>query len=365
MNFTEVAVIGGGPAGLSAARSAAEAGANVTIFDRNSRLGGQLIKQTHRFFGSEKEYAGERGIRIAGILEEGVTAERITIKRNTTVLGIYEDGVITFSENGRYDKITAEKVIIATGASEKQILFENNDLPGVYGAGAVQTLMNLYGVLPGSRVLMVGAGNIGLIVSYQLLQAGVHVEAVIEASYKIGGYLVHASKLRRYGVPILTRTSIKAAVGEEEVEGAIISNVDKDFNFIEGTERQLDVDTILLATGLSPLNELIVNVGCKQRYIPELGGMTALRDESLETTVPGVYVAGDVASIEEASSAILEGIIAGTSAAIEMGFISEKAHRDREEAILRLNALRAGETGRKIREGMKKALTEREKSNVV
>lgn len=365
MNFTEVAVIGGGPAGMSAAAAAAKAGAKVVVFDRNDKVGGQLIKQTHRFFGSEKVYAGERGLNIAKILEKDLGSSRITVKTKATVLGVYEDGVITYSEDGKYDRLTAESIIIATGASEKQALFEGNDLPGVYGAGAVQTLMNLYGVLPGRRVLMVGAGNIGLIVSYQLLQAGAKVEAIVEASPKIGGYLVHASKLRRYGVPILTGKSIKSVIGDDEVKGAIIADVNEDFNFIDGTEQRFDVDTVLLATGLSPLNELIVNIGCEQRYIPELGGMVALRDDNMQTSVGGVYVAGDVASIEEASSAILEGIIAGTSAALGMGFVSIKAEDDREQAKARLKALRAGETGAKIREGIKKAVTERKYRDVV
>ena len=93
------------------------------------------------------------------------------------------------------------------------LAFVNNDLPGVYGAGAVQTLMNLYGVVPGNNILMVGAGNIGLIVSYQLLQAGIKVEAIVEALPKIGGYLVHAAKIRRLGVPIYTSHSLKEVYG--------------------------------------------------------------------------------------------------------------------------------------------------------
>ena len=94
-------------------------------------------------------------------------------------------------------------LLLRGGASEKFLAFENNDLPGIYGAGAVQTLMNLYGVLPGQEIMMVGSGNIGLIVSYQLLQAGVKVKAIIEAAPTIGGYKVHASKIRRLGNPHL------------------------------------------------------------------------------------------------------------------------------------------------------------------
>ena len=123
----------------------------------------------------------------------------------------------------KYIKVQSKAIVIATGASEKVLAFPNNDLPGIYGAGAVQTLMNVNGVLPGTDVVMVGSGNIGLIVSYQLMQAGVNVKCVIEASDKIGGYKVHASKLKRLGVDILTSHSVKRAFGTECLESIEIS----------------------------------------------------------------------------------------------------------------------------------------------
>jgi sarcosine oxidase, subunit alpha len=129
-------------------------------------------------------------------------------------------------------------MIIATGASEKFLGFPNNDLPGIYGAGAVQTLMNVYGVKPGNNVLMVGAGNIGLIVSYQLMQAGVNVEGIVEAAPRIGGYLVHASKIRRMGVPIYTSHTVKEAHGTDTLTGATIIQLDETWQPIPGTEKE-------------------------------------------------------------------------------------------------------------------------------
>lgn len=159
------------------------------LIDRNPRLGGQLIKQTHMFFGSEKQYAKTRGFDIAKQLIATLDqfSDLIEIWTDATVVGVYPDFVVTVYRNNQYLKIQAQAIIVATGASEKVLTFENNDLPGIYGAGAVQTLMNVYGVKPGQQIIMVGSGNIGLIVSYQLLQAGVKVLAILEAAPVIGG----------------------------------------------------------------------------------------------------------------------------------------------------------------------------------
>ena len=230
MKEIEVLVIGGGPAGLCAAINAAELGAKVLMCERDDVPGGQLVKQTHKFFGSEKQYAGDRGYQIGEMLvKKCMENPNIEVWTNTTVLGYYEDGVVTCEHEDKHVKIKASKTIICTGAAEKFLSFPGNDLPGIYGAGAVQTLMNVSGVKPADKVLMVGAGNIGLIVSYQLKQAGVDTAAVIEALPKIGGYLVHASKIRRAGIPIKTCTTILEAYGDGKVEGAKIAQIDPKF----------------------------------------------------------------------------------------------------------------------------------------
>ncbi|MGB9742820.1 MAG: NAD(P)/FAD-dependent oxidoreductase [candidate division WOR-3 bacterium] len=351
MKHTEIAIVGGGPAGLCAAIVAARLGARVTLIDDNPRLGGQLIKQTHKFFGSKSHYCGTRGIDIATILEQELRKTDAEIILNTTVIGHFQPNILGLASSQAFSKLTYDRLIIATGAYENNVLFENNDLPGVYGAGAVQTLMNVYGIRPGRRVLMVGSGNIGLIVSYQLLQAGIEVAAIVEALPVIGGYHVHAAKIRRLGIPILTSHTIKAALGREYVTGAVICRVDKDFKPVKGTEKRLKVDTICLAVGLSPLIELLSQINCYLVYIPELGGLVAWHNENLETSVPGVYVAGDVSGIEEASTAILEGRIAGANA-----FLSLKGNNPEVEAIIseakkELTAIRQGPYGEKAVRG--------------
>ncbi len=352
---TQIAIVGGGPAGLMAALTAAELGLDVILIEQDDALGGQLVKQTHMFFGSEKQYAGTRGIDIGRMLVEKVNSNKnINVLLEATAMGYYPDGILGVNQNEHFIKVKPQKLIVATGASEKTIAFPNNDLPGVYGAGAVQTLMNVSGVRPGDRVLMVGAGNIGLIVSYQLIQAGIDVVAIVEASPKIGGYLVHASKIRRMGVPILTSHTIVEALGESEVTGAMIAQLDEAWNVIEGTEEKIDVDTICLAVGLSPLTELINQSGGKLTYIRELSGYVPIHNEELKTTKDNIYVAGDIAGVEEASSAMVEGKLAGANAVYDLGINQEKAKKIIKESHKELDELRNGPVGETIRRGIKK-----------
>ncbi|MDD3831121.1 MAG: NAD(P)/FAD-dependent oxidoreductase [Clostridia bacterium] len=353
MKRTDIAIIGGGPAGLCASIAAAKMGAKVTLIERNSTLGGQLVKQTHMFFGSQKQYASTRGIDICKILDNEVNKyDNIEVLTNTTVLGMYEDGVITLDCNGSYKKMLPSRIIVATGASEKYLPFANNDLPGIYGAGAVQTLMNVYGVKPADSVVMVGAGNIGLIVSYQLMQAGVSVNAIIDAAPSIGGYLVHASKVARLGVPILTSTTVKSAHGKEYITGITTVKLDDKWQEIEGSESYLPCDNLCISVGLSPLAELLWQIGCEMKYVPTLGGFVPTRDNHLKTSIDSVYVAGDVAGIEEASSAMVEGSIAGLCASRSIGLTMTDYDKVLADYIEQSNSLRRGPVGDKIRQGL-------------
>ena len=346
MKQVELAVVGAGPAGLSAAVTAARLGCEVALIDDNDRLGGQLIKQTHKFFGEKSHYCGTRGMDIAGILLEQLKETNVRVMSGTSVVGLFAGNVLGLADATSFQKLAAKSLIIATGAAENNLAFPGNDLPGVYGAGAVQTLANVFGIRPGNDALMVGSGNIGIIVSYQLLQAGVRVKAVVEALPRVGGYHVHAAKLVRLGVPILTSHTVLEALGDEYVTGARIAKVDASFKPIKGTTRTLAVDTICLAVGLTPLSELLWQAGCRMVYVPELGGHVAWHDENMRTSVPGVYIAGDVSGVEEASTAMLEGRLAGAHAA--MALRGADAGTTIEQARTELCAIRSGPFSRKI-----------------
>ncbi|MEO0131515.1 MAG: NAD(P)/FAD-dependent oxidoreductase [candidate division WOR-3 bacterium] len=347
----EIVIVGAGPAGLSAGIVAGELGAQTVIIDENPIPGGQLIKQTHKFFGSKELYCGIRGIDIPRLLVKNLQSGKVKLKLNTSVIGYFKGNVLGVVTNGKFLKIYGKRIIFATGAYENPLPFPNHDLPGVYGAGAVQTLMNVHGVLPGRRALMVGSGNIGLIVSYQLVQAGVEVVAVVEITQNISGWHVHAAKLRRLGVPILVSHTIKCAFGKNSVEEVVIVKVDKKLRPIRGSEKRFKVDMICLAVGLSPLTELVSQAGCKIIYIPELGGYLPWHNDFCETSNSTIFVCGDLAGIEEASTAILEGRIAGARAYQSLYGIDPKSNKIITEAQEMLSEFRSGSYGKKILRG--------------
>lgn len=346
----ESVIIGAGPAGLAAAIEIAKAGGQVVLIDENSKPGGQLFKQIHKFFGSREHRAGVRGYNIGLQLLNETRNLGVEVLLDSPVYGIYrEDGnlVVSYIREGKEEAITADKIILATGGMENAIAFPGSTLPGVMGAGCAQTMINVNRVLPGEKVVMVGSGNVGLIVSYQLLQAGANVLAVVEAAPSIGGYGVHAAKIRRAGVPIKVSHTIKRAIGTDEVEAVEIVKLDEKFNPIPGTEEILEADTVCLAVGLSPMTELAWLAGCEFTYEPALGGHIPIHDENMETTVSGVYVAGDIAGVEEASTAMEEGRLAGIAAAEALGHYSaEEAKAMKDEVWSRLNALRTGPFGK-------------------
>jgi len=338
--------VGAGPAGLAAAVEAAKHGVQVIAFDENERPGGQLFKQIHKFFGSSEHRAKERGFNIGNSFLAEAKELGVEVSLNSVVLGIYENGVMNVMIGDRIEQVKAPKTLVATGASENMIPFPGWTLPGVIGAGAAQTMANIHGIRPGNDILMVGSGNVGVIVSYQMMQAGSRVAAVIDAAPKIGGYAVHAAKIARVGVPFMMSHTIKKAHGKDRVDGATVIQVDDSWQPIPGTEKRFDVDTICIAVGLNPMAQLLRMAGCKMAYVPTLGGRIPAHDVNLETSIKGIYVAGDISGIEEASTAIIEGRIAGLAIAHSLGYLDEKSFLEqRAQQYKSMQGLRSGSHG--------------------
>jgi len=295
-----VLILGGGPAGLSAAIELGGRGVHVLLVDDKDRLGGKLVLQTHRFFGSiDAVYAGTRGIDIGTRLEEEVRGlPSVDVWLKSTALSVFSDRRVGILRNDSYVLVEPEILLVATGAREKSLVFPGNTLPGVYGAGAFQTLVNRDLVRAADRLFIVGGGNVGLIAGYHALQAGIDVVGLVEALPECGGYKVHRDKLARVGVPIYTSHTVLSANGGNAVESVTIAQVDAGFAPIPGTEKSFACDTVLVAVGLDPVDEFL-----------RAGTAYGLR----------TYAAGDAEEIAEASAAIFSGKIKGLEIARALG----------------------------------------------
>lgn len=300
----DVLIVGAGPAGLSAAIELGNRNVDTLLIDDKAKLGGKLLLQTHKFFGSIEDcYAGTRGIDIASILQEEVERlESVKVWTDSTAIAVFSDHKIGVLKDKEYKLIVPKKLLFSTGAREKMLHFPGNTLPGVYGAGAFQTLVNRDLVKPCRRLFIIGGGNVGLIAGYHALQAGMDVVGLVEALPKCGGYKVHEDKLKRLGVPIYTSHTLLSANGKDRVKSITITQIDEKFKPIKGTERTFEVDTILIAVGLSPVDELY-------RTAKEFGF--------------DVYSAGDAQEIAEASSAMFSGRIAARKILGSLGIEGE------------------------------------------
>ncbi len=259
---TDVVIIGAGPAGLACREELNKNNVSNIVLDNNDKIGGQFLMQTHQFFFFEKErkFGGMRGFDIA-----------------TTLAGEYHDGIMLDStvwdilegkriavKNLKTDDIffvDADYIVVATGAVPFMPAFENDDLPGVYTAAVVQKMMNNEFTLLGKNVLTVGAGNIGYLTSYQLMQAGAKVKAIIEAMPNEGGFPVQANRVRRLGIPVVLSHMLIKALPNETHDGIVGAVVAECNNFvpIPGTEKIIDgIDAINICTGLVPDDQLLI-----------------------------------------------------------------------------------------------------------
>lgn len=288
---TTVAIIGAGPAGLACREELIKKGIDNIVIDNNDKIGGQFLMQTHQFFFFEKEkkFGGMRGFDIAKTLA-GDSHEGIFL--NSTVWDILEGKRIAVKNINTEEiyYVDAEHLVVATGAVPFMPTFENDDLPGVYTAAVVQKMMNNEFTLLGKNVLTVGAGNIGYLTSYQLMQAGAKVKAILEAQPFEGGFPVQANRVRRLGIPVLTSHILLKAIPNEDHSGIIGAVVAESRNFepVPGTEKVIDgIDAINICTGLVPDDQLLIKGN-------EIFGRYC-------------YGAGDAIRIGEGTSAVVRG----------------------------------------------------------
>ena len=307
---TAVVVVGGGPAGISAALGAAEAGAQVLLFDENSALGGHL-----RFtVPLEPSSTTQASTDLPELLEAIGRHPNITVLTDTSVLGWYQDNWLCAVKGSRLFKIRTKSMVVATGAYETTLIFDNNDLPGVMLGSAVQRLLHLFGVLPGKQVVIVTANEDGWDVAADLQSLGVNVAAIVDERDHNACSSPYREGLANAGVPVFYRHTILEALGSNAVSGAKIARLNEQGDVSPATTQSLQCDLTVTSMGWTPAIELAYMAGGKSEYSEDRGEMLPA------FTPPGIYVAGRAAGIHAVDSQIDAAQQTGLNAAAFAGF---------------------------------------------
>jgi NADPH-dependent 2,4-dienoyl-CoA reductase/sulfur reductase-like enzyme len=356
---TEVAIVGGGPAGLAATVAAAEVGCRVTLIDAYARPGGQYYKRMpaefgahtpgalhHDFSVAEQLFARLEGNPLIQVLgNTSVWTAQVPAARgdaradSTTPLLSLDDGTRSYD-------LRAQAVILAPGAYDRALPFPGWDLPGVLTVGAAQTLVKSQRVLPGRRVVLSGAGPFLLPVAAGLAEGGAEVAAVYEATWpprwarhtprvwnhwdKLGEAPDYLRVLRRHRVPLRFGRAVVRAEGAGRVERVTVARLAADWTPRAGGEEHLEVDTLCIGYGFVPSTELSYLLGCAHRYDPVQGTFIATHNGDMESSRPGMFVAGEITGIGGSAVALPQGALAGLAAARRLGWL------DAGEAVARM-----------------------------
>lgn len=313
----DIVIIGGGPAGMAAAVAAYDNGAtDIVILDRDSDLGGILQQCIHNGFGLHKLGRELTGPEYAAHFKKMVEERGIKVYYETMVTDLTWDKVVTASNREGVLKIKAKAVILAMGCRERSrgaLNIGGKRPAGVYSAGTAQKLMNCEGYMVGKRAVILGSGDIGLIMARRMSLEGAKVEAVCELMPYSGGLTRNIVQcLEDFGIPLYLSTTVCEIHGEHRLEGVTIAEVDENRHVIEETKRYIPCDTLLLSVGLIPENELTRAAGIP--IDPITNG--AYVNENRETQVPGIFACGNVLQVHDLVDYVSdEAEIAGIAAA--------------------------------------------------
>lgn len=295
-----IVVIGGGPAGMAAAVAAFDAGVqDVVILDREERPGGILKQCIHNGFGLHKLGRELTGPEYAAVYEQQVLSRGIKIYRETTAISLSKERVVLAQSKQGILKIKAGAVVLAMGCRERSrgaLNIPGTRPAGVYSAGTAQKLMNCDGFAVGKRVVVLGSGDIGLIMARRLTLEGAKVEAVCELLPYSGGLKRNIVQcLQDYNIPLYLSTTVAEIHGAKRVEGVTVAKVDENRQILPETKRFIPCDTLLLSVGLIPENELTRGAGIA--LDPVTGG--AAVDENRQTGAPGIFACGNVLQVHD------------------------------------------------------------------
>ena len=296
----DIVIIGGGPAGMAAAVAAYDAGCeDVVILDREPQLGGILTQCIHNGFGLHKLGQELTGPEYAAVYEEKIAKRNIRVYFETTVTSVSPERVVTAQNRSGILKIQAKAVILAMGCRERSrgaLNICGSRPSGVYSAGTAQKLVNCMGYQVGKRIVILGSGDIGLIMARRMSYEGAKVEAVCEVMPYSGGLTRNIVQcLEDFGIPLYLSTTVVQIHGKERLEGVTIAQVDESRQPIPETKRYTPCDTLLLSVGLIPENELTRAAGIP--IDPVTNG--ALVNENCETMVPGIFACGNVLHVHD------------------------------------------------------------------
>ena len=325
--MTDLVIIGGGPAGMSAAVAAYESGIrDILILERDGQLGGILQQCIHNGFGLHRFGEELTGPEYAWRYEEQVRELDIPVKLNTMVLSVTPERLITATneEEGIFT-IKARAIILAMGCRERPrgaLNIPGTRPAGIYSAGTAQKLVNRKGYLPGKTVVILGSGDIGLIMARRMTLEGAKVKAVCELMPYSGGLARNIEQcLNDFDIPLKLSHTVVDIHGDKRLEGVTIARVDENRRPIAETKEYIPCDTLLLSVGLIPENELSLQSGIEMDAVT--GG--ALVDQDRQTSVPGIFACGNVLHVHDLVDFVSEeAAIAGESAAEFIRFIREE-----------------------------------------
>ena len=300
MILHDLVIVGGGPAGMAAAVAAYDAGCkDVVILDREPELGGILMQCIHNGFGLHKLGQELTGPEYAAVYVNKVKERNIKVYAETMVTAVSPEKVVTAQNRQGILKIQAKAVILAMGCRERSrgaLNISGSRCAGIYSAGTAQKLVNCMGYQVGKRVVILGSGDIGLIMARRMSFEGAKVEAVCEVMPYSGGLTRNIVQcLEDFGIPLYLSTTVVQIHGKDRLEGVTIAQVDERRQPIEETKRYIPCDTLLLSVGLIPENELTRSAGIPMDPITN----GAMVDEHCQTAVPGIFACGNVLHVHD------------------------------------------------------------------